>query len=342
MKPKIESFGEPNTFTTSEPGTKRLRLIASRLSLGALFSAAALNLVQPAAAQQGTRCNSICSSVVVSPISLYGGDAAGLSIEKNGDLYVAENVNRNINPTGPFVLKVSRDGTQTVITPPGGFGDVSALALDKRGNLYIADGNGYGGGQPPPLNQVWKMTRDGNITVFVSVNDPSGLAFDEQGNLYVSSFSDGAVYKFSPEGQLLDTPLSGLGAQDRPYGVAVDETGNLYVAGAGSAFNRGSRIYKVTPYSVSVFVDAAPLITPSSLVFDDAGNLYASYYDSLKILRIAPDGSYVVFPGGGIGNDAANGLAIDRQGDLFVSVNGGRTTTFPAVVKVTGLVPTRK
>jgi sugar lactone lactonase YvrE len=138
--------------------------------------------------------------------------------------------------------------------------------------LYIGDGNGYGAVQPPCLNQVWRLSKEGGLSVFVSVNDPSGLSFDAAGNLYGSSWSDGAVYKYSPTGQLLETPVSGLPADSRPYGVAIDGAGNLYVAGYGSAYDSASQIFKVTPSGVmSVFLSPPlPNGAPASLVFDGA------------------------------------------------------------------------
>jgi len=307
------------------------------------FSALALVLTTPAVAQPARDCNNrLCESVVAEPISLYGGQAAGLAIWGKM-LFVAENVNNNWGsavPQGPFVQAVS-EGHSTRITPPGLLGDVTALAFDSDGNLYIADGNGTAVGQPPCRNVVWKIARGvGTVTVFASVNNPTGLAFDSVGNLYVASFGDGAVYKYSPTGQFLGSPLGNLTRKTLPYGIAIDADDNLYVAAYGTG--AGGAILKVTPSSVTVFANLAPDHDGvSSLVFDQYGNLYASYYNGLKILRVAPDGSYVIFPGGGVADDAANGLAYDGHGNLYVSVNGGRTTTYPAVVALRGLVPTQ-
>jgi hypothetical protein len=279
----------------------------------------------------------ICTqNVFVSPISLYGGMAASLALDAQDNLYIAENANNwGITPQGPLVSKVTPQGVKSIFVPQGILGDVTALAFDFQGNLYVADGNGLGAEQPPANNLVWKIDPQGNATPFISaINNPTGLAFDAAHNLYVASFGDSSVYKFSSTGTFLGVATSGL--PDAPYGIAFDSSGNLFVAGFGYA--DGSHIYKVTPAGEqSVFVDHGG--DAHSLVFDQKGNLYASYYNGLEILRIAPDGSFVTFPGGCSDNDAANGLAINQHGVLYTAVNGGRTTDYPAVVKLFGIVP---
>lgn len=293
--------------------------------------------------------NSCSSSVLLSPISLFGGDAAGLALDLQGNLFVAENVHPFI-PGGPRVTKVTPLGTKTTVVPQGQLGDVTALAVDHAGNLYIADGNGIGNGQPFPVNKVWKRDSQGNLTEFVSsVNNPTGLSIQYVGGpavqaaafpnffVYVASFTDRAVYKYSYSGAFLGTVASGL--PFAPYGIAFDSQGNLYIAGFGAPAN-GTSIYKVTPTGdESVFFDAAPLTSPASLVFDSQDNLYASYYNGLKIVRIAPDGTSVVLPGGCIGDDAVNGLALGDDLFVYAAVNGGRTTAQPAVLKLQGMVP---
>jgi hypothetical protein len=94
----------------------------------------------------------------LSPVSLYGGTAAGLGIDAQDNLYIAENVNnRGITPQGPLVSKVTPQGTRTIFVQQGILGDVSGLAFDAQGNVYVADGNGNGNEQPEPKNMVWKV-----------------------------------------------------------------------------------------------------------------------------------------------------------------------------------------
>jgi sugar lactone lactonase YvrE len=283
------------------------------------------------------------ATVLASPISLYGGKAAGLTLDATGNLYVAENVNNlGIQPDGPFVSKVTPQGVKTIFAGKGLFGGVTALRFDSNGYLYVADGigNRYNA-LPAPRNVVWKVDPTGNASQFATgINNPTGLAFDRGGNLYVASFDDQAVYKFSSTGVSLGAFVTQL--PFGPYGMVVDDSGNVFITGFGTSTpSEGTQVYKAAPDGgISVFLDATPLHSPADLALDSAGNLYASYYDSLKILRIAPDGSYIVFPGGCSGDDAPNGLALDPQsGVLYTALNGGRTTPSPAVVKITGIVP---
>jgi hypothetical protein len=288
------------------------------------------------------------ASAFVNQISLFpGGTGTGLAIDSKDNVYIASNA--TYDDFGIFLLgsdprahvtKATPQGTMSIFVSEGVLGDVTGLAVDPQDNLYVADGNGNGNNGSTPRNMVWKVSPQGTIAPFISgINNPTGLAFDSAQNLYVASFADRAVYKYSTTGAFLSVVTSGL--PDSPYGVAVDKSGNLFIAGFGinGADAYGTRIYKITPQGQrSIFVDAG-FPDPYSLVFDRIGNLYASYYNSLKILRIAPDGSFVTFPGGCIDDDAANGLAIDQHGVLYAQVNGDRTTEYPAVIKLFGIVP---
>jgi len=322
----------------------RANRIASIMYSGLLLLAAL-----PANAQVvgQSACTNSTETVLVSNLTNYfGAEGAGLALG-NGYLYVVENVNFAGTPPYPsaFILQVSMDGsTQTQLSNPG-FGNLTAVALDASGNLYAADGNGAPNTfftQPVANNLVWKWDGSSWSKYITGITNPTGLAFDASGNLYVASFGDGqttfgSVFKYDTSGNLLSTVWTAPDSTASPYGLAVDQSGNLYIAGFGVTAN-GSSIYKVLASTGAYSVFANPgLIEPTSLAFDAPGNLYASYYNSLKILRFAPDGSYVEFPGGGTSDDASNAIVVDAQGDVFTVVNGGRTTPNPALVKLTGL-----
>ena len=338
---------------------KRAPVLMTALLLRVLLLAiVSLPMLGAASAQQAssTICSGISRTELLNTATnggampFFGGEAAGLAYDPtNNDLYIAENPFPFQNLGSPQVLKIHlADNTKTILAPQGGFGDVSALAF-YGGNLYVADGNGYANSfytQPVPLNVVWQYApANGTWTkVVTGINDPTGLAFDSSGNMYVSSWTDMNVYEYANNaGTFSSTRLTRWTAptpSESPYGLAIDQGNNLYIAGFGQSYNTQTKIFKVDPSgNSSIFAD--PGITePTALAFDANGYLYASYYDSLKILRIAPDGSYVVYPGGGTVADAANGIALSPQGDLFTVVNGSSTVDGQAaVLQLHGLVP---
>lgn len=99
-------------------------------------------------------------TVFVDGLFLYGGYGAGLAVDQNDNLYIAENDwTRKV-----FVSKVTPNGIKTDFVPPGVLGNVTGLAFDASGNLYVADGSSqplsYG-----KKNKVWKVSPEGTITV---------------------------------------------------------------------------------------------------------------------------------------------------------------------------------
>src|SRR5262249_51179867 len=116
-------------------------------------------------AQSSGQC--VANIFVEGTIAGYGGTAVGLAMDKQDNLYIADNVGDTSFIQGPLVSKVTPQGVFTLVVPPGILGDVTALAFDEEGNLYVADGNGTGNGQPQPKNMIWKVTPVGTITAFL-------------------------------------------------------------------------------------------------------------------------------------------------------------------------------
>jgi len=301
------------------------------------------------------------------PIPFFGGEGAEIALDPaNKVLYFAENPFLGQGGIDTVVQMPLSGGHPVSIAPAApGFGDVTALAFHNR-RLYVADGIGYLNTlapwpQPTAHNVVWQFdpsNPDSWTRVVNGINNPTGLAFDGKGSLYISSWNDQKVYEYKhvegTTGFTLSKPVwTAPDPSDAPYGLAVDKNNNLYIAGFGVQYNTGSKIFKVNSTGNStVFFDSstAPAAffpsgpnEPTSLAFDSNGYLYAVYYNALKIVRIAPDGSYVVFPGGGTADDAGNGIVITPHGDVITVVNGGRSTSDPnpAVVAIHGLTPCR-
>lgn len=284
------------------------------------------------------RTDMTVTSMAMAAGSLYGGAGAGLAIDTaTNKLYVARNES---TPRAVARYNPSTGAEEAVFSPVDGTGapvlkQVSGVAV-RNGMLYVADGCGYlAGASRVPGNQVVRINlADNTYTILIpSVNNPSGLAFDSAGNLCVASFADGSVNKYNADtGALLDTMTNDL--PERPLGIALDASDNLYVTGSQDfATLNGRSLYKATPAKVrSLFYEYTAGVAasnPHSLAVDAYGHVWATFYNSARLIRIAPDGTAVVYPQPWATNDGVNGVAIDTAGNVYVYGNSLKVYKLP-------------
>jgi sugar lactone lactonase YvrE len=194
-------------------------------------------------------------------------------------------------------------------------------AVDGEGNIYVT----YSGprGQRVPVS-LYKVTANFSIKPFVtSLMNPSGLAVDRSGNLFVSCRNDGTIHRVSPDGRT-EQWAEGMGIAT---GIAFDAAQNLYVG------DRSGTIFKISPSrEIFVFATLEPSVAAYHLAFHPSGELYAtgpttSSFD--RVYRISQGGEVTTYFRG-LGRP--QGLAFDRDGNLFVAASlGGRR----GIVRVT-------
>ncbi|HVW98785.1 MAG TPA: gliding motility-associated C-terminal domain-containing protein [Mucilaginibacter sp.] len=205
---------------------------------------------------------------------------AGIAINRDGNLYVADSGNnliRKITPAGVVTTIAgsgaagSSDGTGTGASFNGPFD----VAIDTDGNFYITDSYS---------NLIRKMTSSGMVTTFAgsglkgfadgngpaaSFQDPIGLVIDQFNNLYVADAQNNRIRKITPAGVV--TTVAGEGSTgsadgapalatfNTPFYVAIDADGNLYVSDTN---NNLIRKITTTRYSIDKQL-------PPGLIFDD-------------------------------------------------------------------------
>src|SRR5262245_22986473 len=113
----------------------------------------------------------------------------------NGILYVADR-DGGTSPSDPVVSVIRRFNMQsgapageTRIPKSTGFNDLEAA---DDGTVYATQT----GGTDPVTWQVWKITRDGEASIFVQgapLRQPNGIAFDAQGNIVVVNIGSADV-----------------------------------------------------------------------------------------------------------------------------------------------------
>ena len=191
---------------------------------------------------------------------------------------------------------------------------VANPVVDSIGNIYVT----YSGqrGQKVPVS-LYKVTANYEVKPFTTtLVNPTGLALDRAGNLFVSCRNDGTIHRVSPEGRS-EQWVEGMGIAT---GLAFDAEENLFVG------DRSGTIFKINPArQIFVFATLEPSIAAYHLAFSPAGELYVagpttSSFD--HITRINLHGEVSLFYRG-LGRP--QGLAFDRDGNLFVAASkGGR------------------
>jgi uncharacterized delta-60 repeat protein len=172
-----------------------------------------------------------------------------------------------------------------------------------------------------------------------------GCAVDSQGNLYVTGYSTGAgtgldivTMKYDPNGNLLwiaryNGPVND---DDRPYALRVDSQGNVYITGYSTGATtgwdyitikydaNGNQLWVARYNGMGNRSDAA-----YALAIDNQGNVYVTGYstgvfsrwDYATVKYDANGNRQWVAHYNGLGNqdDIAYGIAVDSQGNVYVT-----------------------
>jgi len=245
-----------------------------------------------------------------------------------------------------FVTKLNSIGSALVYSTYLGGNDFDAgngIAVDTDGNAYVtgltrstnfpttagafqpALGNGFG--------FVTKLDATGSTLVYSTYlgagAQGAGIAVDPQGNAYVTGQTgsttfpttpgafqpvfgggpvDAFVMKLNPAGSgLVYSTYLGSSDIDFGSGIAVDTSGNAYVTGVANSTD-----FPTTPGAFQ----------PASRGSNDA-----------FVTKLNPDGSALVYSTylGGNGGDSGAGIAVDADGNAYVT--GGTTSTdFPTTL----------
>ncbi|MCC3155358.1 SBBP repeat-containing protein [Hymenobacter sp. BT770] len=281
-------------------------------------------------------------------------EAKDLAVDGQGNVYVTG------DSWGQYgTLKYGPDGTLLWERLHRGAGnridEVSALAVDAQGNVYVT-GEGYTDPTKPYTTDVSCITLkygpDGTLLWERGYNGPNrswasgtDIAVDAAGNAYVTATAAGdyATLKYGPDGTLLwgqryNGPNNSF---DQARALAVDGQGNVYVTGdTGSEYATlkygpdGTLLWERRYRGADNSRDVA-----TALAVDGQGNVYVTggsegvypntlYKLDYATLKYGPDGTLLWeqrYNGPNTLNDVATALAVDAQGNVYVT---GESTTY--------------
>lgn len=238
-------------------------------------------------------------------------DPAGVAVDANGNLYVADRGNR-------IIRKITSAGAVTTLAGrAAGFSVPTGVAVDVDGNVFVTDR-----GQA----MIRKISSAGVVTTFAGQENvrgatdgagtaarffsPTGLSIDRTGNLYVSDTP--AIRKVTPAGVVttLAGQSSSIGSADgegttarfsSPGGLAVDPAGNVYVADSNNNLIRRVSASGVVTTLAGLFTTLvgnssfrgstdgigrdARFSNPQGIAVDDGGVIYVADTDNSTIRR---------------------------------------------------------
>ena len=204
---------------------------------------------------------------------------------------------------GSQVYKFSPDGKILMtLGKPGGaaepdyFYQPNAVLVAPNGDIFVSEGHGGGN------NRLFKFSKDGKLIKVwgkkgVGPNEfdqPHALAMDSKGRLFVGDRNNNRIQILDQDGTYLDE-WKQFG---RPSGITIDANDDIYVADSESSsvarnhdgWKRGIRIGSAKDGSVKYFIP-----DPET--------------------RVRPDFT---------GTSAAEGVAVDRQGNVYGAEVGPR------------------
>ncbi len=193
------------------------------------------------------------------------------------------------SPSGKVLMVLGKAGVPG--DGPDTFNRPSAVAVAPNGDIFVADGHGS-----PPGSQVnariVKFSKDGKFikswgklgTAPGEFSGPHALAFDSKGRLFVGDRSNNRIQIFDQDGNF----ISEWKQFGRPSGISIDKHDIMYVADSESTDKPG---YGYNPGCMR-------------------GIRIGSIRDG-KVTAFIPDPD----PKGS--SSAAEGVAVDRQGNLY-------------------------
>jgi uncharacterized protein (TIGR03437 family) len=256
---------------------------------------------------------------------------AGLTVDRSGNLYVADSQNQRIRKIVPGAIISSVLGgstTITLLTPV-------AVALDAAGDIYVADSTGIvreytaaGAWNIEAGTGAAGFAGDGGPASKALLTNPRDLAINLAGDLLIADGVRirevdlaGIIETIAGDGYLHavgDGGLASMAILNQPLSVALDRLGNLYIADSQT-----QRIRQVASSGIiqtfagtgaagyssdNIPAVSAPLYSPMGVMTDAYGDVYIADTYNHRIREVVGNGFISTFAGTGTGGSGPQNL----------------------------------
>lgn len=269
-----------------------------------------LSVVGPGAHAQG--------EVTVSTLGNVVGNGGIVVHPDTNELYIGDFGNLSLgNGTELWIL--DQDGNSSQLRNDMGRSNAGGV-FDSARNLYMAAFNS---------SVIYKITPEGVLSTFATVNGPVGLAIDSADNIYVASCNNNQIIKYTLSGTA--TLLASGGGMACANGIALDNDENIYVCN----WANGS-VIKSTPTGITSLFAVVPGGGNGHCAFAN-DTLYVAARTTHRVYQIDMSGNVTLLAGTGIDGNAdgpaatatfsrPNGLAVSPDG-RYVFTNGKSSGT---------------
>jgi streptogramin lyase len=271
------------------------------------------------------------------------GSTAGVSVDRRGNIWVAERCGANTCAGSNLapILEFDPSGKLLKSFGEGMFLFPHGLTVDQHGNIWVTDGQGASG----KGHQVFKFSPDGKVLMTLgkagvagdgpdTFNQPSAVAIASNGDIFVADGhggnSNNRVVKFTKDGKFIKTwgkKGTGPGEFDIPHCLAFDSKGRLFV---GDRNNNRIQIFdqegnylaewKQFSRPSGIFIDKNDIIYVADSESESVSKNHYGWKRGIRVGKVK-DGSVTAFIPDPVevatGTSAAEGVAVDSKGAIY-------------------------
>ncbi len=221
---------------------------------------------------------------------------------RQGKLFIADE--------GGSALRVwSQSGVQTLCDAKLGVLSPEDVVMDAAGNLFFTDDDAGG---------VWQIDAQGKAGLLAGKDkglvSTEAIALAPSGEILVGDGLRHQVFSVSRSGEVSVLLGPGYGIR-KPESMVFDEAGNLYIAD-----NEERVVYVLTPeMKLQRLLEKREGFSPETLWYAH-GTLFITDSSAGKLSRFTPEEGLQTIAVFGGKLASVNGLTIDEQGSIYVSV----------------------